>query len=293
MKIVFIGTVEFSKKALKKLIDLNANIVGVCTKEKSKFNRDFADLTPLCRKNNIPFKFVDDINSVENINWIKNLKPDIIFCFGWSNLIKKELLTLAPMGVVGFHPAALPQNRGRHPLIWALALGLKQSASTFFFMDEGADTGDILSQEYFDILYEDDAKSLYDKVTSIALKQIEDFLPKLQNSSFQRIKQNHNKANTWRKRGKNDGKIDFRMSSRAIYNLVRALTHPYVGAHLVYKGKEIKVYKLREENCNNNNIEPGKVLKVKNNEILVKTYDGAVWIVEHEFNELPEVGEYL
>lgn len=293
MKILFIGTVEFSYQALIKLIALDADIAGVCTKEKSKFNSDFEDLTPLCRKNNIPFKFVDDINSVENINWIKNLKPDIIFCFGWSNLIKKELLTLAPMGVVGFHPAALPQNRGRHPLIWALVLGLKQSASTFFFMDEGADTGDILSQEYFDILHEDDAKSLYDKVTSVALKQIEDFLPKLQNNSFQRIKQNHNKANTWRKRGKNDGKIDFRMSSRAIYNLVRALTHPYVGAHLVYKGKEIKVYKLREENCNNNNIEPGKVLKVKNNEILVKTYDGAVWIVEHEFNELPEVGEYL
>lgn len=276
-----------------KLIALDADIAGVCTKEKSKFNSDFADITPLCRKNNIPFKFVYDINSVENINWIKNLKPDIIFCFGWSNLIKKELLTLAPMGVVGFHPAALPQNRGRHPLIWALALGLKQSASTFFFMDEGADTGDILSQEYFDILYEDDAKSLYDKVTSVALKQIEDFLPKLQNNSFQRIKQNHNKANTWRKRGKNDGKIDFRMTANAIYNLVRALTKPYVGAYIEYKGEEISVWKVEEINFDEKNIEFGKVLENDGARIMVKTYDKAIRIIEHDFKELPKVGEYL
>jgi methionyl-tRNA formyltransferase len=293
VKILFIGTVEFSYQALIKLIALDADIAGVCTKEKSKFNSDFADLTPLCRKNNIPFKFVDDINSVENINWIKNLKPDIIFCFGWSNLIKKELLTLAPMGVVGFHPAALPQNRGRHPLIWALALGLKQSASTFFFMDEGADTGDILSQEYFDILYEDDAKSLYDKVTSVALKQIEDFLPKLQNNSFQRIKQNHNKANTWRKRGKNDGKIDFRMTANAIYNLVRALTKPYVGAYIEYKGEEISVWKVEEINFDEKNIEFGKVLENDGTRIMVKTYDKAIRIIEHDFKELPKVGEYL
>ena len=50
MKIVFIGTVEFSKKVLQKLIELNANVVGVCTKEKSPSNSDFANLLPLCKK---------------------------------------------------------------------------------------------------------------------------------------------------------------------------------------------------------------------------------------------------
>ena len=87
---------------------------------------------------------------------------------------------------MGYHPASLPENRGRHPIIWALALGLKKSASTFFFMEEGADDGDILSQKEFEILYEDDAKSLYEKVTDMALNQIEDFLPKflIFNKSF-------------------------------------------------------------------------------------------------------------
>lgn len=293
MKILFIGTVEFSFKTLEKLINIKTDVVGVCTKEISNFNSDFKDLTPICKLNNIPCLHVKDINSVETINWIKYLEPDIIFCFGWSYLIKKELLNIAPMGVVGYHPAALPQNRGRHPLIWALALGLKESASTFFFMEEDADDGDILSQKKFDILYEDDAQSIYDKVIDISLIQIEEFLPELKNKTYIRKKQDHDLANIWRKRGKKDGVIDFRMNSNTIYNLVRALTKPYIGAHIEYNGIDVSIWKVEEMKCDKINIEFGKVLESKNNIIVVKTYDSAIKIVEHEFETLPKVGEYL
>lgn len=293
MRIVFIGTVEFSKKTLQKLVEIKADVVGVCTKEKSNFNSDFADLTALCIENAIPCKFMDDINSGENIEWISSLKPDIVFCFGWSSLIKKKLLHLPPMGVVGYHPAALPQNRGRHPLIWALALGLKQSASTFFFMEEGADDGDILSQKDFEIKYTDDVQTLYNKVIDIALLQIEEFVPQLEKKTYKRMKQNHSKANIWRKRGKVDGKIDFRMSGQAIYNLVRALTKPYVGAHIEYKNEDINVWKVKVIESTLNNVESGKVLESKDGKLVVKTYDGAIEISQHEFKILPQVGEYL
>ena len=176
MRVIFIGTVEFSLHTLQKLIGLNVNLVGVCTKDSSTFNSDYADLRPVCISNSIPFLFVDNINSPNSVKWIKDLNPDVIFCFGWSSLIKKEVLNIAPIGVVGYHPTKLPKNRGRHPLIWALALGLKESASTFFFMDEGVDTGDILSQVDFEISYQDNAQSIYDKVTDIALSQIEKFV---------------------------------------------------------------------------------------------------------------------
>jgi len=293
MKILFIGTVEFSLKALSKLIDLNANIVGVCTKEISTFNSDYANLVPLCKKNDIKYKYIKDINSKENILWIQSLEPDIIFCFGWSSLIKKELLDLAPMGIIGFHPASLPQNRGRHPIIWALALGLKESASTFFFMDEGADSGDILSQVFFKISETDTASTLYDKIVQIALLQIKNFLPKLQNKTFIKIKQDHNQSNVWRKRNKKDGLIDFRMNSLSIYNLIRSLSKPYVGASILYNKSDIIVWKSQIVENNISNIESGKVLEVENNTILVKTYDGAIRLLEHEFILLPKVGEYL
>ena len=293
MKIFFIGTVKFSKIALQKLVNLNAEVVGVCTKEKSQFNSDYADLKPLCEKNKIPYKCVDDINLKDNCDWIKSFKPDIIFCFGWSNLLKKNILTLAPMGVLGFHPSELPKNRGRHPLIWALVLGLKKSASTFFFMNEGIDSGEILSQKKFDILENDDAQTLYDKFANIALLQIEEFLPQLEKKTYQTIKQNDKASNTWRKRVKIDGQINFRMSSQAIYNLVRALSKPYVGANINYKEKEIIVWKVEIIDYKQDNIESGKVLDVKKDKILVKTYDGAIEITHHEFKKLPNIGEYL
>ena len=293
MKIFFIGTVEFSKYALAKLIEIKAQIAGVATKAVSPFNADFADITHLCKKANIQYRFVDNINDRDVIDWVNSLHPDIIFCFGWSELLKKELLHLAPMGVVGFHPAALPQNRGRHPIIWALALGLEETASTFFFMDEGADNGDILSQEFIKITYSDDAQSLYSKIVDIALKQIEGFVTKLEKGTYIRISQDHSRTNIWRKRTKNDGKIDFRMTSRAIYNLVRALTKPYIGAHVVYKGEEYKVWKIKEKENKAINLETGKVLSVENHIIGVKTGDGSVDIIEHEFKIIPRVGEYI
>lgn len=292
MRIVFIGAVEFSKKMLLKLMALNADIAGVITKEESKLNADFVNLVPLCEKNKIPYRYVADLNQPDVIEWVKNVEPDIVFCFGWSSLIKKEFLSIAPRGVIGFHPAALPQNRGRHPIVWALALGLEKTASTFFFMDEGADSGDILSQKEI-VITDDDARTLYEKVTDTALAQLTDFLPRLESNTYNRMPQDHSLSNYWRKRTERDGEIDFRMTSRAIYNLVRALTRPYIGAHVDYMGKPIKVWRAKEAGFGPKNIEYGKVLDVKNKEITVKCYDGAVVLVEHEFEKLPQIGEYL
>ena len=200
MRIVFIGAVKFSEQALNKLVEIKSNIVGVCTLEYSDFNSDHVDLSPLSRKNNIPVRYTPSINSEEVIDWISDLAPDVIFCFGWSQLFKKKLLNIAPLGVIGFHPALLPANRGRHPLIWSLILGLKETGSSFFFMDEGADSGDILSQRNVSISEMDDAGTLYEKVSKTALNQIEQFVPTLANTTFKRYPQDHSKASYWRKR---------------------------------------------------------------------------------------------
>jgi len=293
MKVVLVGSVEFSLRVLEKLIAIDLELVGVCTKKSSTFNSDFFDLKPLCDINEVPCLHVDDINSTKSVEWIKNLNPDVIFCFGWSSLIKKDILAIAPMGIIGYHPAKLPKNRGRHPLIWALALGLKESASTFFFMDEGADNGDILSQVDFKISYQDDARILYDKVVEIALIQIEEFIPALEKGTTTRIKQNEKESNDWKKRNELDGEIDFRMNSRSIYNLTRALTKPYDGAYIEFNETNYSVWKVKESNDFQENIEPGKVLRVFDKIFVVKSYDGAIEIIEHDFKKMPKVGEYL
>ncbi len=105
----------------------------------------------------------------------------IFFYFDWSSIINKDLLLFQPKGVIGYHSVKLPENRGRNPIIWAITLGLQNSASTFF-MQESADDGDTLSQIDIEISNNDDTKTVYEKVTEIALEQIKIFVPQLENN---------------------------------------------------------------------------------------------------------------
>ena len=293
MRIVFIGTVGFSLSALERLVSIGADIVGVCTLKESEFNSDHVDLSQISVLHGMPWIYANDINSVEVMDWIEYKAPDVVFCFGWSKLLKQELLELAPLGVIGFHPAVLPANRGRHPLIWALVLGLKKTASTFFFMDDGADSGDILSQCDIQISDEDDASSLYKKTTQAALGQIEEFIPALMSKTNQRQNQDESLANNWRKRGVADGLIDWRMSAKSIHNLIRGLAKPYVGASFVFDGQEVKVWKTQIGFDTSINIEPGKVLKLENDKPIIKCGEGAICLLLTEPAFKPKIGSYL
>ena len=118
-------------------------------------------------------------------------------------------------------------------------------------------------------------------------------MPQIINNTHKRIKQDNTKSNVLRKRNLEDGKIDFRMTSRSIYNLVRGLTKPYAGAHIEAKGKKILVWKVKEIKNNQKNIEPGKVIEVMSGSFIVKSYTNAVEIINHDFNILPKKGDYL
>ena len=189
MKILYVGINDFSFHCLRELIGMRADICAVLTKRKSSFNSDYKDLSVIARKYRIPVHYINDINSKQSERIIRKHKPDVIFCFGWSQLLEKTILRSAPLGTIGVHPANLPNNRGRHPIIWSLCLGLKRSALTFFRMDECADMGDIVSQEKFSIHDKDDAARVYKKIKKLASKQIREFLPLLKNGKLRYRKQ--------------------------------------------------------------------------------------------------------
>ncbi len=295
LKALFIGCVESSEIFLKTLLENKVDVIGVITKKKSNYNADFVDLSLICKENNIRYHYVENINEIESIEFIRELKPDIGFCLGWSQLLKAEVLDLFPKGVVGFHPAALPKNRGRHPIIWALSLGLSETASSFFVLDAGADTGQIISQVKVPVLYEDTARTLYDKIMCIAKDQLLELWDCICEGSVYAINGENQQANTWRKRNKNDGKIDWRMSSTSIYNLVRALSKPYIGAHFEYDNREYKVWKVRElADDGFENIEPGKIISVSDDgRFRVKSGKGIVEVIQFDGNFTPEKGGYL
>ncbi|MCZ4407250.1 formyltransferase family protein [Cryomorphaceae bacterium 1068] len=294
MRIVLIGNVIFSERMLNVLIEMDeAKVVGIVTKQFSKFNSDHRNLAPIAENFNIPYKYVRDINAEHNYGWIESMKPDIIFCMGWSSLLGKEVLGIPPKGVIGFHPSALPSNKGRHPIIWALVLGLEKTASSFFKMVEKADAGDIISQNEIPIDFDDNASSLYDKIILSAESQIKEIVENLGNESSEPGIKRNEEGNEWRKRSRKDGLIDFRMASLSIYNLVRALALPYPNAEVIFNEMSFKVNAVRIGHNHETNIEPGKVLQIDENAIEVKTGDGSVWLTDHNIYPLPKTGLYF
>jgi methionyl-tRNA formyltransferase len=130
-------------------------------------------------------------------------------------------------------------------------------------------------------------------VTQTALKQIEEFVPQLKKGTFKRKKQDHLLASTWRKRGPADGKIDWRMSAHSIHNLVRGLAKPYVGAHFIVDGREIKVWKVAVVSDVPRNIEPGKILMYTGSRPVVKCGDDAICLLVTDPSFELIVGSYL
>lgn len=294
MKSVLIGTVAFSQACLNHLVALGEPPAGVVTRPSSKFNADYADLRSPAEQAGIPVLQITDINQPDCVSWIAAHAPDVIFCFGWSQLLSQEILDIAPIGVIGYHPALLPRGRGRHPIIWTLVLGLKETGSTFFFMDDGADTGDILSQERLAVRENDDATSLYATLTDTALTQIADFVPRLSEGSYDRLPQDAGAASSWRKRSAADGQIDWRMPTAGIHNLVRALARPYPGATLRRGETDQIIWRTGvSEYAAPKEVEPGRVLAANDDSIVVKTGDGAITLIEHELTPHPRTGEYL
>lgn len=299
IQVFFIGCVQSSEVALKALLARSEiDIFGVLTLRSSNYNSDFVDIAEIASDFGVPVHYAEETDSRALASLLRENRAQIVFTIGWSRLLDAGVLKIPTYGVVGFHPAALPQNRGRHPIIWALALGLEQTASTLFLIDEGIDSGAILSQRVITITKQDDAQSLYDKVLALLPGQIDDIVHQLISGNIQAFPQDNLKASTWRKRGELDGLIDWRMSAAAIFNLTRALTHPYVGAEFRHGERLVKLWRCeiveRDVPCN---AEPGKVLHVDEHGPVIKTgmcADGAaVRLLDTEDCPKLQKGDYI
>jgi methionyl-tRNA formyltransferase len=295
LAVAVIGCVDSTKVALEALLARpDIKVTCLVTRRSSSFNSDFVDLTPLALAHGVKVLFADETTDDDTqAAWLKAQAPDVIFCVGWSRLLGNRVLGVAPRGVVGFHPAALPANRGRHPLVWALVLGLPETASSFFLMDAGADSGPLLHQMPVTIEVDDDATTLYRKILEIMPRQINEIVAGLSDGSLVPRPQDSTKANYWRKRTAADGRIDWRMDARGVFNLVRALTRPYPGAHFDFRGQAVKVWRCQVMLDVPRNLEPGKVVAVDERHVVVKCGHGAVTLIDHELTDLPTIGDYL
>ena len=298
IRAVFIGCVQFSQAILEELLRLpGVDICGVVTRQSSSINADFVDLSRIAEDRCIPVIHATNNEQGEIASWIEMRNADICFCIGWSYLLKESILEATPLGVVGYHPALLPRNRGRHPIIWALALGLRETGSTFFLMDEGADSGPILSQVSVAIGDDDDAGSLYKKLINVARAQLRCLVSDLQDGILPGTPQDSTCATYWRKRKVADGCIDWRMPAKGIHNLVRALAAPYPGAHTSFRNTEVKVWKTRLSAGGSEDVEPGYVIDRDGTNLHVQCGEGVIIMEYHDFDLVQgaplQRGDYL
>jgi len=290
---VFIGSVAFSARCLEAVLESKLETADILCPRQAGINSDYADLGETARRFGREARYFERIG--EETSRLKALKPDYIFVFGLSQILPPEALAAAKVGAIGSHPALLPRNRGRHPIVWAIANGLSESGLTFFWLDSGVDSGDIWMQRRCSIGPEDDAGSVYRRMSDLGAAMLREGLPELARGDCRRAPQDEAQANSWRRRSTADGAIDWRMSSRRIHDLVRALRPPYPGAHCVFRGAEVKVWRTQvpEAQPDCGHIEPGKVLRRGAEAILVKTGDGAIELLEHGFGPDLKEGEYI
>lgn len=301
MRIVFVGTVIFSRHCLREVFGQGRHVVGVFTlnRQRAGSYADYADLTAVVADRSTPVYQVADLNAPEIVAQLAALRPDVVLVCGWPQLIGPAVLRIPSKGCIGSHPTLLPRHRGHHPLIWALVEGLSESGLTFFYMNERVDSGDILWQRAFPITSEDDASTLYRKIMRLASEGLCEFLPQLERGTAPRRAQEPQLASYWRRRTEQDGEIQWRWPAQRIYNLIRGLTHPYVGAHTFIVGQKLVVWRSRPllEGLAGRTFDgaPGTVITREREWLDVQTGDGILRVLEYTAQgaRQPAVGDRL
>jgi methionyl-tRNA formyltransferase len=243
MRFAFIGAVEGSKHALGALIaaGLVPDLVVTLPPEAASRHSDFADITTPAVAAGAHVFHATNINAAATLAAISAAEPDLCLVIGWSQICREPFRSIARIGNIGFHPAALPSLRGRAVIPWTILLGEVTTGSTLFWLDEGTDSGAILMQRIFPLATDETARTLYAKHTT----NLEEMLPQAVElagtGSPPRREQDHALATYCAKRTPEDGLIDWRQPAATVLRLIRAVGDPYPGAFTYSAGTRLTV----------------------------------------------------
>ncbi|MDQ6757098.1 MAG: methionyl-tRNA formyltransferase [Bacteroidota bacterium] len=251
MKIVFIGATTFGFECLLTIRQNEAiEVVGIISNEQRfsiSYNKEgvnnilHKDFENYAERNNILFyRMKENMKESKLGNFLSKCNPELIVVIGWYHLIPANLLRQYTF--TGIHNSLLPAYSGGAPLVWAIIMGENKTGVTFFYFDEGIDSGDIIAQEEIEINDEDTIKTLYKKAEQAARNILIKYLPLLATNSAPRIKQDENKRQIFPQRKQEDGKIDWNWNSKKIKDFIRAQTKPYPGAFTIINNKKVIIW---------------------------------------------------
>lgn len=235
MKIAFCTCVQIGKSCIEAILSNGGRFDLLLTlhdhKSQKKSGRIYLD--DIAVDNKIPLFKLNHINDLEVVDVLKLHSIDWLFVVGWSQIASADFLEVPNKGVIGAHPTLLPTGRGRAAVPWAILKGLDKTGVTFFKMDEGVDTGEILDQFEIPLRSDETATTLYNKVNEAHIQLIQQIWPKLIDDVIIGVKQDESFATYWEGRTPADGELSQSMTLEKVDRLVRATTHPYPGAYIM------------------------------------------------------------
>ena len=247
MRIVYLGTPEFSVAPLKKLIECGYNVVAVVTNKDKPVGRKKVITPPpvkvFATEHDIPVYQYDRIR-LEGVEDIKNLNPDLLITCAFGQILSQEILDVPKLGVLNIHASLLPKYRGASPIHYAILNGEKQTGITIMKTDIGIDTGDMLLQQTVEIGDDETCGELFSKLSVVGAECIVKALELVESGEAEFIKQDNDLATLTKIIKKEDALIDWADSAINIFNKIRAF-NPSPIAFCYLCGQPFKIYKAR------------------------------------------------
>ena len=269
MRIVFMGTPDYSVKTLEALINAGHNIVGVFAQPDKPLGRKQI-ITPPPVKSfalnaGIPVFQPSTLKNGEAYETIKSLAPDVIVVVAYGKILPHNILSLPKYGCINGHASLLPKYRGASPIQWAIVNGEKQTGVTTMLMDDGMDTGDILLTEKTDIQTDETAEQLFERLSLISANLMVKTLSAVESGTVTPVKQDETLATYAPIIKKEMAHIDFNKSANKICCEVRGY-YSWPCAFFILAGKRIKVISAKPAKASYE--EPGTVISNKDRFII-------------------------
>jgi len=276
VRLVVMAYQDIGYACLDELLSLGANVTAVVThRDDPREAVWFRSVAERARSAGVPVLEPASVNGPEVVDEITRLAPDMILSFYFREILSRDILALPSQGALNLHGSLLPRYRGRCPVNWVLVHGETETGVTLHHMELRPDTGDIVAQRAVPIADEDTALTLNRKLGEAARALLRETFPRLVAGTAPRIPQDHTRASYFGGRRPEDGRMVWSQTARQLYNLVRAVTHPYPGAFTWWREQQLFVWRaqaLDEAPV----AAPGEVVAISSQGILVAAGTGAL-----------------
>ena len=276
MKIVFMGTPDFAVGALEALVEAGHDVAAVVTQpDKPKGRGGKMQETPVkacALKHNIEVFQPVKIKTPEAVEVLRGYEADLFVVAAFGQILSKEILDMPKYGCVNIHASLLPKYRGAAPIQWAILDGEKETGVTIMQMNEGLDTGDMLTKVIVPIEDNDTGESLFDKLALAGAKLMVETIPQIEAGTLVPIPQDDSLSTYAKMIQKEMGHIDWKKEAVVLERLVRGM-NSWPSAYTYIHGKTLKVWEASVEESTNT-LEPGTVAAVTKNSIKIQTGKG-------------------